>query len=47
MNNKIVTVDNLSVNFTTDEGIINAVNDVSFYINKGEVFSLVGGEWIW
>ncbi len=42
MHNKILTVNNLSVDFNTDDGVVQAVQDVSFYIDKGEVFSLVG-----
>ena len=42
MNEKLLKVESLSVNFDTYEGIVRAVENVSFYINKGECFGLVG-----
>ncbi len=42
MVDKILEIDNLSVEFNTDDGIFYAVDDVSFNINKGEVLGLVG-----
>jgi len=40
--NNVVSVKNLVVHYETKEGIVEAVNDVSFEINKGEVLGLVG-----
>lgn len=37
-----IEVKNLVVHYETDEGIVEAVNNVSFKINKGEVMGLVG-----
>ncbi|MEM9428553.1 MAG: ABC transporter ATP-binding protein [Pseudomonadota bacterium] len=38
----LVTVDNLTIRFQTDEGLITAVEDVSFTLEPGEVLGLVG-----
>jgi peptide/nickel transport system ATP-binding protein len=38
----LIDVQNLTLKFRTDEGLITAVEDVSFSINKGEVMGLVG-----
>ena len=38
----LLNVDNLSVNFDTTQGIFTAVDDVSFYINKGECLGIAG-----
>ncbi len=38
----ILSVDNLSVSFTTNDGIIDAVKNVSFTLKKGETLSIVG-----
>jgi len=38
----LIEVENLTLQFRTDEGLITAVDDVSFTINKGEVMGLVG-----
>lgn len=38
----LLTVDNLTLEFDTDEGRITAVDDVSFAVNAGEVLGLVG-----
>ena len=40
--NKILEVNHLVVHYVTDEEVVEAVNDVSFSINKGEVIGLVG-----
>ena len=41
-NDTILTVNDLSVHFYTEEGIAPAVQDVSFSIKKGKTFALVG-----
>lgn len=38
----LLDVKNLTLQFRTDEGLITAVEDVSFSLNKGEVMGLVG-----
>ena len=42
MNNPIISIHNLCVNYITSGKPIEAVNDVSFDINRGEIFGLVG-----
>ena len=39
---KILTIDNLGVEFVTEEGIARAVQGVSYSITKGKTFALVG-----
>lgn len=41
-NEKILSVNNLSTHFATENGVAKAVNDVSFDIKKGRTFALVG-----
>ena len=38
----LLTVDNLTLQFDTDEGRITAVDNVSFKVEPGEVLGLVG-----
>ena len=38
----LLEVENLSLQFRTDEGLITAVDNVSFSLNRGEVMGLVG-----
>jgi len=42
MSNEILVVKDLKKWFKTDEGVVRAVDGVSFTINKGETFGLVG-----
>ena len=42
MNNPLISVNDLSVEYITDTASIQAVRNVSFEINKGEIFGLVG-----
>ncbi len=42
MKDVILQVDNLSTEFSTKDGVINAVNEVSFSLRQGEVLGLVG-----
>ncbi len=42
MSSAILEVENLSAEFATNEGIVKAVNEVSFVLRQGEVLGLVG-----
>lgn len=42
MNPHLLEVYKLTVTFTTDEGVFKAVDDVSFYVDRGEIVGLVG-----
>jgi oligopeptide/dipeptide ABC transporter ATP-binding protein len=39
---KILEVNNLTTTFKTERGKMNAIQGVSFYVNKGEIFGVVG-----
>ncbi|MCR1840117.1 ABC transporter ATP-binding protein [Murimonas intestini] len=41
-NSKLLEVKNLTVHYETDEGIVEAVNDISFHIAPGEILGVVG-----
>ena len=38
----LLTVDNLHTQFTTDEGVVHAVDGVSFHVDRGETVCIVG-----
>lgn len=42
MNEKILEIKNLKINFNTYAGKVYAVRDVSFHLNKGETLAIVG-----
>ena len=42
MNEKVLDVKNLKTSFYTSQGLIPAVDDVSFHVNKGETLGIVG-----
>ncbi len=42
MTDKLIDVENLTLQFKTDEGLVTAVDDVSFHVAPGEVLGLVG-----
>lgn len=42
MAEKVLTVDNLKINFHTDSGEVQAIRDVSFDLAKGETLAIVG-----
>ena len=39
---KVLSVNNLTINFKTDNGILKAVRDISFDLNRGETLCIVG-----
>ena len=42
MANSLLQVSDLKTRFHTPEGIVHAVNGISFYINEGETVAVVG-----
>ncbi|EQD38035.1 hypothetical protein B2A_11650, partial [mine drainage metagenome] len=42
----IIKVDNLSVRFRTFEGEIQALSNISFDLEEGEILGISWGEWI-
>ena len=42
MSERILEVKNLTTSFTTDRGVMKAVQGVSFHVDKGEILGLVG-----
>lgn len=42
MSDKILEIKNLVIHYETDSGVIEAVNNISFHLNKGESLGLVG-----
>ena len=42
MSSPLIKVENLTLQFKTDEGLITAVDDVSFEVSPGEIMGLVG-----
>jgi oligopeptide transport system ATP-binding protein len=42
MNNRILQVDHLSVQFRTGDGLVDAVNGISFSLGKGQTLGIVG-----
>lgn len=41
-NDRILDIRNLQVFFDTDDGVVKAVDDISFHINRGETLAVVG-----
>jgi len=42
MTDPVISIDDLSVSFPTDDGMVHAVRNVSFEVNPGEVVAVVG-----
>ena len=42
MNEELLRLENLSIDYKVKDGYLSAVNDVNCVINKGEVFAIVG-----
>ena len=43
MGNVLLDVRNLRTEFVTQDGVVHAVNGVTFYLEEGETLGLVGG----
>ena len=41
-NSPIISVNNLSISFKTDEGLVHAVKNISFELKRGEILGIVG-----
>lgn len=41
-NSPLLSVRNLTIHYITDDGIVRAVNDISFDLEKGKTLGLVG-----
>jgi oligopeptide/dipeptide ABC transporter ATP-binding protein len=41
-NEPLLTVSNLSIDFETETGLLRAVDDISFSVNRGEILGIVG-----
>ena len=42
MSEKILSIDHISAEYRTDDGVSSVLNDISFSLNKGETLGLVG-----
>lgn len=42
MEKELLSIKNLTIHYETDDGVVEAVNNVSFSLNRGEVLGLVG-----
>ena len=40
--NRLIEVENLTTAFTLDSTVVKVVNDVSLYLDRGEVLGIVG-----
>ena len=41
-NDTLLRVDDLAVEFATDEGVVHAVNGISYELNEGDSLGIVG-----
>lgn len=42
MNDELLRLENVSINYKVRGGYLSAVKDVSFHVNRGEIFAVVG-----